>query len=354
MDNKEKKFSRDGIRIVAIGGGTGLATLLSGLKQFVGEGCSEVDIVRELAAIVAVSDDGGSSGRLREELGVPPPGDIRNCMVALSEDSLLLSKLFKYRFSGNGDLAGHSFGNIFLAALSDITGDFAEAVKLSSEILASKGHIFPATVSDVRIAARLTDGTIVNGETNIGRVGGRIERLYLEPETCEPMPEAIAAIAGADIITVGPGSLFTSLLPPLLVRGVAEAISKSPAEKVFVCNLMTQPGETDGFTARRHLEVIREYVTEFDFNHIIVNSEAITPAQAELYLHEGATQIGVHGSITESTIVGARLVSENLLESGEKVRHDPQKLARAVLGCAFAKAVSGEIEKKAAAIKADS
>lgn len=352
MNKSGEKSPGEGVRIVAIGGGTGLATLLSGLKLFVGEGCGNEEVVSELAAIVAVSDDGGSSGRLREELGMPPPGDVRNCVVALSEDSLLLSRLFKYRFSGRGELGGHSFGNLFLAALADITGDFAEAVRLSSEILASKGHIFPATVSDVRIAARLTDGTIVRGETKVGKAGSQIERLYLEPESCEPLPEAIAAIRKADIITVGPGSLFTSLLPPLLVRGVAKAIAESGAQKVFICNLMTQPGETDGFTARRHLEVIREYATDFVFDHIVMNSAPITPTQAELYLREGAAQIGVHGSITESTIAGARLVRKNLLEEGEKVRHDPERLARAVLSCLAAGAAG--ISKKAATTKADS
>src|SRR6186713_1557479 len=205
--------------MVAIGGGTGLATFLSGLKQFVDRGNGEEPIA-DLSAIVAVSDDGGSSGRLRDELQMPPPGDIRNCMVALSEDSLLLSKLFKYRFSGDGDLSGHNFGNLFLAALSEVTGDFAEAVRLSSEILASKGHIYPATVSNVHIAAKLADGSIVQGETNISKTGGAIERLYLEPEDCDPHPDAIAAIAKADIVTVGPGSLYTSLLPPLLVKGM--------------------------------------------------------------------------------------------------------------------------------------
>lgn len=170
-----------GLRFVAIGGGNGLSTLLSGLKRFVGERETEPVWIENLSAIVAVSDDGGSSGRLRDELQMLPPGDIRNCMVALSEDSQLLSQLFQYRFRGNGDLGGHSFGNLFLAALSEITGDFAEAVKLSSEILASKGHIYPATVADVRLAAKLNDGSTVQGETNISRVGNEIRQLYLEP-----------------------------------------------------------------------------------------------------------------------------------------------------------------------------
>ncbi len=325
--------NEQGTRIVAIGGGNGLATLLSGLKLHVGDPTIAGPPISSLSAIVAVSDDGGSSGRLRDELGMPPPGDIRNCMVALSEDSTLLSRLFQYRFSGEGDLSGHSFGNLFLAALSEITGDFAVAVRLSSEILASKGHIFPATVSDVRIAARLTDGRVVRGETNVGQVGSRIERLYLEPEDCAPMPLALNAIAEADLITVGPGSLFTSLLPPLLVKGVPEAIESSNAVKVFVCNLMTQRGETEGLTARRHLEIVREYAPNLNFDYIVVNSQQISPGQSELYEVEGAEQIGVHGSIASETMEGAHVVRAELLAEGQKVRHDPENLAFTVLQC---------------------
>jgi len=316
-----------GLNIVAIGGGTGLATLLSGLKEFVGTEISD------LSAIVAVSDDGGSSGRLRDELQMPPPGDIRNCMVALSEDSRLLSRLFQYRFSGDGDLSGHSFGNLFLAALSEMTGDFSEAVKLSSEILASKGHIYPATDSDVRIAAELTDGSVVHGETNIGRIGSKIHRLYLDPEDCLPMPAALEAIENADLITVGPGSLFTSLLPPILVKGISEAIQASNAIKVFVCNLMTQPGETDGLTARRHLEFVREYTPDLKFDFIVVNNQPIGERQGELYQTEGAEQIGVHGSMADETIEGATIVKAGMLADGDAVRHDPFKLAETVLSC---------------------
>jgi uncharacterized cofD-like protein len=319
------------VNVVAIGGGTGLATLLSGLKIFVNSRTDETAEIGRLSAIVAVSDDGGSSGRLRDELQMPPPGDIRNCMVALSEDSHLLSKLFKYRFGGEGDLSGHNFGNLFLAALSEITGDFAEAVRLSSEILASKGHIYPATVADVRIEARLDDGSIVRGETNISKVGNRIERLYLEPEDYMPMPDAISAIREAGIITVGPGSLYTSLLPPILVNGVADAIADSSAIKIFVCNLMTQPGETDGLTARRHLEIVREYAPSLEFDYLIVNNRRISDRQAELYTVEGAEQIGVHGSIAGSMIDGTEVVYANLLDEGDMVRHDPAKLARVIL-----------------------
>lgn len=317
-----------------MGGGTGLATLLSGLKTFVGGVQEERPKIGSLSAIVAVSDDGGSSGRLRDELQIPPPGDIRNCMVALSEDSHLLSKLFRHRFAGEGPLSGHNFGNLFLAALSEVTGDFAEAVRLSSEILASKGHIYPATVSDVRIAAKLKDGSIVRGETNVGKVGHEISRLYLEPEDCAPIPVALKAIEAADVITVGPGSLFTSLLPPLLVNGVSDAIASANAVKVFICNLMTQPGETDGLTARRHLEIVREYAPNLNFDFIIVNSQPITDRQSELYVSEGAEQIGVHGSIASETIEGARVIRAELLADGEMVRHDPEKLAFTVLCCA--------------------
>jgi uncharacterized cofD-like protein len=320
------------LNIVAIGGGTGLATLLSGLKKYVG-GDGEMCRIHHLSAIVAVTDDGGSSGRLRDQLQMPPPGDIRNCMVALSEDSSLLSKLFRHRFSGQGDLSGHNFGNLFLAALSDVTGDFALAVKLSSEILASKGHIYPATDSDVRIAAELVDGSVVKGETRISKVGRRIKRLFLEPETCLPMPEARDAIIEADIITVGPGSLFTSLLPPLLVQGVPEAIESSNAVKVFVCNLMTQPGETDGINARRHLAIVREHAPKLNFDFLIVNSQPISSRQSEAYEVEGAEQIGVHGSMADEIIEGARVERAELLAHDDMVRHDPDRLARTILRC---------------------
>lgn len=324
---------RRSVDLVAIGGGTGLSTLLSGLKKYVGDSVGEISVGR-LSAIVAVSDDGGSSGRLRDEFQMPPPGDVRNCMVALSEDSHLLSKLFKHRFSGDGDLAGHNFGNLFLAALSEVTGDFAEAVRLSSEILASKGHIYPVTVSNVRIAARLTDGTIVRGETNISKTRGAIERLYLEPDDCDPHPDAIAAIAQADVITIGPGSLFTSILPPLLVRGVVDAIVGSHAKKIFICNLMTQPGETDGLTARRHLEIVRNYSPALQFDHIVVNNRPIRDEQIALYTRDGAEQIGVHGSIEADEIEGAQVVRADLLSEGQLVRHDPARLAKCVLDLA--------------------
>lgn len=324
-----------GLNVVAIGGGNGLSTLLEGLKSYVDAEKTKPTWVKHLAAVVAVSDDGGSSGRLRDELKMLPPGDIRNCMVALSEDSHLLSKLFQHRFKGDGELGGHSFGNLFLAALSEITGDFAEAVKISSEILVSKGHIYPATMEDVRLTARLDNGEIVRGETEVGKVGDRITDIRLEPKTCHPLPETLTALEHANLITVGPGSLFTSLIPPLLVKDVAETIAESSAVKVFICNLMTQPGETEGFSARKHLEIIRKYAPQIDFDYVVVNNHLIKENQAKKYRGKGAQQIGIGDSISPQTIEGARIIYGNLLDESEKVRHNPEKLAQTVLLCAF-------------------
>lgn len=333
MKNHIFTDSSPGLRLVAIGGGNGLATLLSGLKLFVDSGDDRAGRISNLAAVVAVSDDGGSSGRIRDELRILPPGDIRNCMVALSEDSHLMARLFKHRFTGDGELAGHSFGNLFLAALSEVTGDFAEAVKISSEILVSKGHIFPATVEDVRLVAELDSGEEVRGESNIGRTGPRIRKIRLDPENCRPLSETLLAIKQADLITVGPGSLFTSLIPPLLVDGISEAIAASGAVKIYVSNLMTQPGETDGFTARRHLEVIADHAPAVTFDHLVLNSEHIKDEQAEKYGGRGARQIGIGDSISPGTIEGVKIIYGNLLDKGKKVRHHPETLARTILRC---------------------
>ena len=321
-----------GQKLVAIGGGTGLSTLLAGLKGLVDK--TEDPIwIESLSGIVTVSDDGGSSGRLRDELQMLPPGDIRNCMIALSEDSTLLSRLFRYRFRGEGDLGGHSFGNLFLAALTEVTGDFTEAIRLSSEVLASKGHIFPATISDVRLAAELEDGSIVRGETQISASKLPIRRLRLEPEQCLPLPEALKAIRAADVITVGPGSLYTSILPNLLVAQVARVIGKTRATKIFINNLMTQPGETDGYSARKHLETIKKYAPEIHFDYVVVNNRRISAEQAERYAAEGAYQIGIKDSIYEIVDEATEIVRADLLDDGEKVRHNSERLAQVVLGC---------------------
>ena len=289
--------------------------------------------IESLSAIVTVSDDGGSSGRLRDELQMLPPGDIRNCMIALSEDSHLLSRLFRHRFRGDGELGGHSFGNLFLAALTEITGDFTEAIRLSSEVLTSKGHIFPATISDVRLAAELEDGSVVHGETHISASKLPIRKLRLEPEQCLPLPAALKAIRAADIITVGPGSLYTSILPNLLVAQVARVIGHSRATKIFVNNLMTQPGETDGYSARKHLETIKKYAPEIHFDFVIVNNRRISSEQAERYAAEGAYQIGLRDSIDEALDQTTEIVRADLLHDGEKVRHHSDRLAQVVLNC---------------------
>ena len=343
MVNAEK--SR-GLKLVAIGGGTGLSTLLAGLKQLVGAHGEGDTWLETLSAIVTVTDDGGSSGRLREELQMLPPGDIRNCMVALSEDSTLLARLFRHRFRGSGELGGHSFGNLFLAALTEVTGDFVEAVRLSSEVLASKGRIYPATINDVRLVAELADGTEVRGETQITASHQPIARLRLEPEQCLPLPEALAAIRAADVITIGPGSLYTSVLPPLLVARVAATIGQAAATKIFICNLMTQPGETDGYTARQHLATVMRYAPEITFDYVIVNNRPISNQQEKLYAAEGAHQIGMNDHLFEEAF-GAQtnIVRADLLDEGEKVRHNSAKLARVVIACCEQEARADQMEK---------
>lgn len=338
--------ANNSLNVVSIGGGTGLATLLSGLKRFVGETYDDCVALESLSAIVAVTDDGGSSGRLRDELQMLPPGDVRNCMVALSEDSTLLSRLFKHRFGGKGELGGHSFGNLFLAALTEISGgDFVEAVRHASEVLAIKGEIFPATDCDVRLVAEMTDGRIVRGESSITAANSVVKNMWLEPTPCSPLPESLRAIRAADVITLGPGSLFTSLLPPLLIERTAEAIAESSAVKIFICNLMTQPGETDDFTSAQHLEKVKEFAPAIDFDYVVVNNRLITEEQTAAYAAKGAHQIGLGDSL--SPILRGRsveLIRADLLDAGEKVRHNPEKLAQVVLDCA----VKSQLEQAAA------
>lgn len=331
MQNPEVNSS---LKLVAIGGGTGLSTLLGGLKRFVGQRDDGLWL-DSLSAIVTVSDDGGSSGRLRDELQILPPGDIRNCMIALSEDSTLLSRLFRYRFRGSGDLAGHSFGNLFLAALADVTGDFVEAVRLSSEVLASKGHIYPATINDVRLVAELADGRVVRGETQITAARSPIKQLRLEPEQCLPLPQTMAAIRAADVITVGPGSLYTSIIPNLIVAWVADAIGRSTATKIFIANLMTQPGETDGYDVRRHLEAVAKYAPQVHFDYVVLNNCPISASQAETYGADRAYQLGLDDEIERSDFgPGTEFVRTDLLDRGEMVRHDSERLAGVVITCA--------------------
>jgi uncharacterized cofD-like protein len=334
-----------GLRIVSIGGGTGLSTLLSGLKAYVGAEAPEADSIETLTAVVTVTDDGGSSGRLREEFQILPPGDIRNCMVALAEDEHLLTRLFQYRFESDGDLSGHSFGNIFVAALAGVTGDFLEAIKVSSEVLAIKGRIYPSTIEDVTLLAEVEDGRILRGETKIVNSRSRIKRLWLSRADCQPLPETLEAIKQADIITIGPGSLFTSLIPNLLVQGIVEAINDSAALKIYICNIMTQPGETEGFTIEDHLRVLFEYSPQLRLDYAISNSTPVTEASREKYLADGAVQVKFKAEpppgmpaeqrmrvdIDGDSKHAIRVIREELLNETGLVRHDPHKLARLLL-----------------------
>ncbi|MDQ6707498.1 MAG: uridine diphosphate-N-acetylglucosamine-binding protein YvcK, partial [Acidobacteriota bacterium] len=274
------------LRVVAIGGGTGLSALLHGLKRY-----ADSPDRMEITAVVTVTDDGGSSGRLRRDFDVLPPGDIRNCMVALSQDEALLSKLFQYRFESGRGLKGHSFGNLFLTALTHITGDFAAAVKHSSEVMASMGRIFPATKVNVVLEAVLENGTVVSGETKISKSRSRIANVRLLPRRCKPLPETLEAIAAADLITLGPGSLFTSVIPNLLVSGIAGAIRKSPAVKACYVNLMWQPGETNEFRASDHLRVIEQHARGKLIDYAVLNTGPIKPSLRKRYAREQAQPV---------------------------------------------------------------
>ncbi len=347
-----------GLNIVSIGGGTGLSTLLSGLKHYVGkEGFRDhAHWIEELSAVVTVTDDGGSSGRLREEFQILPPGDIRNCMVALAEDEHLLTRLFQYRFESDGHLSGHSFGNLFLTALAGVKGDFLEAIKATSEVLAIKGRIFPSTTEDVALVAELEDGRVIEGETRIVEARSRVKRLRLSCEDCQPLDETLEAIKNAGIITIGPGSLYTSIIPNLLVEGIAEAIRDSAALKVYVCNVMTQPGETEDFTVEDHIRTLYEYSPRLELDYVIVNSAPITSALREKYLADGAVQVAfgsraayrVENDPPSEVIVNrereirVRVVCGDLLNENNVVRHDPDKLANLLLDLYRSQTASNE------------
>jgi uncharacterized cofD-like protein len=310
----------EALRIVAIGGGTGLSTVLHGLKRYASSP-REVDIT----AIVTVTDDGGSSGRLRRQLNVLPPGDIRNCMVALSEDEALLSQLFQYRFAKGRGLKGHSFGNLFLTALTDLTGDFAQAVKLSSEVLASVGRIFPSTSANVTLEAELENGRIVTGETKISRSRSPIRRIRLSPRSCKPLAETLNAIARADLITFGPGSLFTSVIPNLLVKGIPEAIHRSRALKAYFVNLMGQPGETIGFRASDHVNAIHRHAGRPLLDVVVVNTRSISARQRRKYAAKQAQSVLNDVDCLEQ--LGLQVVAADLLGESDIVRHDPRATA---------------------------
>ena len=346
METKAAEFATQdptiqagGLRVVAIGGGTGLSTLLKGLKRFVPSPTdlcappAASPLIRDLSAVVTVSDDGGSSGRLRKELNMLPPGDIRNCIVALSEDEALLSRLFRHRFDKGSGLEGHSFGNLFLAALTSLTSDFSEAVRLSSEILLTRGHIYPATTSNIELEALMEDGSRVRGETRITASKGRIRELFLVPPNVGPMPQTLEAIANADLITIGPGSLFTSLIPNLLVRGISQAIVDSRATKVYLCNLMTQANESLGLTAADHIRALNRHAQGPIFDYALLNRTLVSDELKAKYAQEGACQIV--NDLDEVEALGVIPVLGDYLEEAGVARHNFTRAAHDVVELAI-------------------
>ncbi|RAL24623.1 gluconeogenesis factor YvcK family protein [Thermoflavimicrobium daqui] len=305
--------------IVCIGGGTGLSVILRGLKK----------LSAEITAIVTVADDGGSSGRLRNDLQMPPPGDIRNVMIALADTEPLLESVFQYRFENGGGLKGHTLGNLMIAALKEITGDFTQAVKEMSKVLAVRGRVFPASEQDVTLIAEMIDGTIVKGESQIPKTGKKIHRVFLHPPEPRPLEEAISAIADADGIVVGPGSLYTSILPNLLVKNMTESIRASHASKIYVCNVMTQPGETDHFTASDHVRAIYDHVGERLFDQVIVNNE-VPPLEVQRRYAKSSQQMVVP-DIEQIHKMGCQVLADNLLLYQSVLRHDADRISKHIL-----------------------
>jgi len=316
----QRRYLSQGQRIVVIGGGTGLSTMLRGLKQH----------TSNIVAIVTVTDDGGSSGTLHRELGMLPPGDIRNCLVALADEEPLMTELFQHRFDGGtGSLQGHSFGNLLIAAMTNITGDFERAVKETSKILAIRGRVLPSTIDNVTLHAELEDGTLADGETNIAKAPQRIRHIFLLPADVRPLDEALQAVRYASAIVIGPGSVYTSIIPNLLVKGIPEAIAASDATKIFVCNVMTQPGETDGFTASDHVRAVASHADRRLFNYVLVNRQIPKLELLEKYREQGAEF--VLPDIDKIREAGFRVVIGDFINQTEVVRHDPQSLADAIL-----------------------
>ncbi|GMK48798.1 gluconeogenesis factor [Paenibacillus glycanilyticus] len=298
-----------------VGGGTGLSVMLRGLKE------KPLDIT----AIVTVADDGGSSGVLRNELQIPPPGDIRNVIMALADAEPLLTEVLQYRFSSGTGLAGHSLGNLMLAAMTDIAGDFVTGVRELSKVLAVRGRVLPAAGRAIVLKAEMADGTVVVGESMIPKAGKKIKRVFVEPDNVEPLPEAIEAIEQADAILIGPGSLYTSIIPNLLVPKLAKAIVESTAVKLFVCNVMTQPGETDGYSVSDHLKAVQEHIGHKLFDYVLVNDGEISPEVAEKYAEMGSTQVEL--DIDEINRLGYEIISDRLVLYRTFLRHDAERLS---------------------------
>jgi len=314
-----------GSSLVAIGGGTGLSALLRGLKHHVGTprlGC--------LTGVVTVTDDGGSSGRLRREFGVLPPGDIRNCIVALADDEDLLARLFQYRFPNGGGLLGHSFGNLFLTALTGITGDFHQAILTAESVLSVRGKVYPATLVDVRLRGRGVSGAIYEGESAVGLSGEELAGIELDPPAPRAFPPAVAALEGAGAILLGPGSLYTSIIPNLLIPGIRQAVAKSRARVILLLNLMTQPGETDGMMGAAHLRAIERHIGPGLIHTVLYSSTPIPPPLLAHYAETGSQPVAIEAAAMARS--GVELAAADLLAEGDLIRHDPEKLSQAVLG----------------------
>lgn len=310
----QRRWADRGPRVVAIGGGTGLATLVRGLKEY----------TSRITAVVTVTDDGGSSGRLVGELGILPPGDIRNVLAALADKEPLMAELLQHRFS-RGSLEGHPFGNLLIAALTEVLGDFEQAVRHSSKVLAVRGQVLPSTLTAVHLGAELVDGSIVHGETNIVNANAPIKRVFLVPQQARPLPAVLTAIAEADLIVLGPGSLFTSILPNLLIKPLADAVRHSSAVKVFVVNVMTQPGETDGYSAQDHVTALLDHAGVGICNVVLTNSGMIEHRILQAYQDQGA--VPVRAEPRTGTTAGLKTVRADVVARGDLVRHDPEKLA---------------------------
>ena len=311
---------------MAIGGGTGLSALLRGLKHHVG-----TERLRQLTGVVTVTDDGGSSGRLRREFGVLPPGDIRNCIAALADDEDLLTRLFQYRFPNGGGLLGHSFGNLFLTALTGITGDFHQAILTAESILSVRGKIFPATLTDVRLRARGASGKVYEGESEVGLSGEELTAVELDPGAPPAFPQAVAALEQADLVLLGPGSLYTSILPNLLIPGIRQALARSKARVVLLLNLMTQPGETDRMMGIDHLNALVRHAGAGIIDAVLVNSTEIPAALISHYAGTYSEPVAIDRAALEA--VGVEVHEADLLAAdGDLIRHDSEKLAAAVLG----------------------
>ena len=320
------------LRVVAIGGGTGLSTLLRGLRGHV-TACNpvsgEAGLIADLAAVVTVTDDGGSSGRLRTGFNMLPPGDLRNCMVALSEEEDVLARLFAHRFRQGDALRGHNFGNLFVAALTEITGDFGLAIQLASKILATRGRIYPVTTANATLVARMDDGSLVRGETSITASRKRIAELMLDPPDAQPLPETLEAIERADLITVGPGSLYTSLICNLLVQGMPAALAKARGLRVYICNLMTQANESLNLTASQHIERIYEHTRAPIFDYALVNTGVFSAETQARYAAEGAAPI--EADIPRIEALGVRVIPGHFASEDNVVRHNSERVTNALL-----------------------